>query len=221
MNKLKSKITKFDEWFWPATGRYTYDYLIERNKHKDVLIPICKDRTKTLVQAGGNCGLTVYPFCEIFENVYTFEPDATNFFCLNLNLDFENVHKYQACLGYEKKLISLENKFTFHNGDNGAFNVSKKAGHIPVLRLDDFNLESCDLIMLDVEGYEQEAVKGAIQTIEKHKPVLCLEMESQWLARYDATVESLTKILAELNYIEYTKYESDVIFVQKSRIDTI
>ena len=215
-NRLRTRITRFDDWFWPVTGKYTYDILSKQNLHKDVIIPLCKGKTDTLVQAGGNCGIIVSPFCDIFKNVYTFEPDATNFLCLNLNLDFENVHKYQACLGYERKLISLENQFTYHNGDNGAFNVSKKAGHIPVLRLDDFNLESCDVIMLDVEGYEQEAVKGAIQTIEKHKPVLCLEMEPQWLARYGATVESLTKILTELNYIPYAKYEADIIFVQKT-----
>jgi FkbM family methyltransferase len=214
MNRLRTQITNFNGWFWPNTGEHTYKVLSAQNSYKDILLPLCS-KTDTMVQAGGNCGIIVYPFCEHFKNIYTFEPNSLNFLCLNMNLDLENVHKFQACLGSERKQISLENQFTHHNGDNGAFNVAKAPGNIPVMRLDDLNLQSCDLIMLDVEGYEQEALNGALETIKKFKPVLCLEMEPQWLARYGATVDSVMKIVTDLNYIPYGKYHADIIFVQK------
>jgi FkbM family methyltransferase len=214
MNRLRTQITNFDGWFWPNTGKFTYDVLSKQQSHKEILLPLCA-KTDTMIQAGGNCGIIVYPFCEHFKNIYTFEPDPINFLCLNMNLDFKHVHKFQACLGSERTQISLENVYTDSNGDNGAFNVSKVPGNIPVIRIDDLNLKSCDLIMLDVEGYEQEALNGALETINKFKPVLCLEIYPDWLARYGATVDSIMKIITSLNYVPHARYHSDIIFVQK------
>jgi hypothetical protein len=40
-------------------------------------------------------------------------------------------------------------------------------------------------------------------------------MEPQWLARYGASVDSIMKIVTDLNYIPHAKHHADVIFVQK------
>ena len=47
--------------------------------------------------------------------------------------------------------------------------------NIPQMRIDDLNLSSCDLIHLDVEGSEDRVLKGAINTLQKFKPVIILE----------------------------------------------
>jgi hypothetical protein len=47
--------------------------------------------------------------------------------------------------------------------------------HIPMLAIDSLNLDACDLIQLDVEGYEQFAIQGARRTIEAHRPVIIAE----------------------------------------------
>ena len=58
------------------------------------------------------------------------------------------------------------------------------------LPLDDFNLPRCDLIKLDVEGMELEALEGAAATIERCAPIMLIEKIKtdaealrQWLDR--------------------------------------
>ncbi|MGJ4926049.1 FkbM family methyltransferase [Bradyrhizobium sp. HKCCYLS2038] len=58
------------------------------------------------------------------------------------------------------------------------------------LPLDDFNLPRCDLIKLDVEGMEIEALEGAASTIERCTPIMLIEKIKtdadqlrQWLER--------------------------------------
>ena len=47
-----------------------------------------------------------------------------------------------------------------------------------VMTIDDLKLNCCDLIVLDVEGSELDALKGAKSTIERFHPVVMLEQKS-------------------------------------------
>lgn len=53
----------------------------------------------------------------------------------------------------------------------------KPTGTVPVdiLRIDDMNLDRVDFIKFDVEGMEIHALRGSIETIRKHKPVMYIE----------------------------------------------
>jgi hypothetical protein len=44
-----------------------------------------------------------------------------------------------------------------------------------MLRIDDFEFENVDLVWLDVEGLEFEALKGAEETIKEWKPWILAE----------------------------------------------
>lgn len=50
-----------------------------------------------------------------------------------------------------------------------------KTVQVRQLKLDEFNLPRCDLIKLDVEGMEMEALEGAQQTIERTHPIMLIE----------------------------------------------
>ena len=71
----------------------------------------------------------------------------------------------------------------------------------PTITLDTLNLDACDLLQLDVEGYELQAVRGAVETIKKYKPVIILESSGVEL--------ELNQLMRELNYnmVEATTYD--------------
>jgi len=51
-------------------------------------------------------------------------------------------------------------------------------GDVVMCTIDSLNLEKCDLIHLDIEGYEGKALLGAANTIQKFKPVIIIERNS-------------------------------------------
>jgi hypothetical protein len=83
--------------------------------------------------------------------------------------------------------------------DIGGVHVNGE-GHIPTIRIDDLNLTDCNLMQLDVEGYELNALLGAAKTIDKFKPVLCVEFCEKWLNRYSANFNDIYQLLGTLGY---------------------
>jgi FkbM family methyltransferase len=70
----------------------------------------------TVIQAGGWQG--VYPFLlsNMFERVYTFEPEPVNFHILSKNCQRTNIIKFQAALSDEAGIATLE--LTDNTGQN-------------------------------------------------------------------------------------------------------
>ena len=126
-----------------------------------------------VVQAGGYCGVFPRLLAETYDQVYTFEPDPLNFFCLSINCQSDNIVKIQGGLSNTYGLLEVVR--TNHN--NKGMNITRKSSNatIPSFRIDDLGLTSCDLIVLDTEGYEKNILLGAIQTISKFKPVVSVE----------------------------------------------
>ena len=83
----------------------------------------------------------------------------------------------------------------------------------PTIIIDNLNLPGCDLIQLDIEGYELKALKGAIETIKKYKPVICVELCESWLNRYENTSEDIYNFLHSLNYKLVDSEGVDKIFM--------
>ena len=126
---------------------------------------------KVCIQAGGNWGYWPLLLSEIFETVYTFEPDHECFCCLAENTKKkENVVRFQAALGNNRKLVDL-----WRDVDTTGNQRIKGGGIYPTIRIDDLQLPSCDLIYLDIEGCEREAIRGALHTIYRCLPIIAFE----------------------------------------------
>jgi FkbM family methyltransferase len=212
---MKQQISEIDGNYWPIKFTKEYSAMKEADGMIESVLPYVQQRD-VMVQAGGNCGVALKPFIEVFKTIYTFEPDPINFYCLNLNLPYSNVIKIQSCLGNEHQIIKMDNNFT---DSCTAFFVSsaKEDAKIPMFKIDDLNLNKCDLILLDIEGYEQNALLGGENTIKKFKPVLCLEFYEPWMQRYSSSSSSIINLLSSWGYksvSEYrTSYSVDVIFI--------
>jgi len=202
---------KDEKWVWPANDQNSW---IGQNKHKDLcyaLLPYVKNKN-IMIQAGGNCGFILSTFVDHFDFIYTFEPDAVNFYCLSQNVTADHVFKIQACLGEfngTTRVQQLDRGDRPH--DIGGVHVAGE-GYLPLISIDSLNLPGCDLLQLDIEGFELNALKGAINTIIKYKPVLCVELCEPWLNRYGNTSSEVLEFIQNLGYTQIGTYGVDYIF---------
>ena len=119
----------------------------------------------------------------------------------------------QCCLGNKNNPVTTQQLIRPDRpNDTGGVHVSGD-GIIPTIIIDNLNLPGCDLIQLDVEGYELNALLGTVETIKKYKPVLCIEFCEKWLNRYEASSDKILGVLKELNYIHAEDYGVDKIFI--------
>lgn len=195
--------TPIDEvrnWVWPKhdTGAWDGPSREWDETHKNAYMKYVKQKNVVFC-AGGNCGLYTRLFAKEFRTVYSFEPDPLNFHCLVNNNQLHNVIKLQAALSNSHKSISLNPG----PSDNvGMHSVSDTPGFIPTLKIDDFNPDSLDLIQLDVEGHEYSVILGALNNIQKFKPVISCERGT----------DSIFNILKSFGYVIAEQVGADIIY---------
>lgn len=203
MRVISDEIDGVSNWIWDSEDMFAWSIIKNDWPYlKDKCLYHCK-KYNTVIQAGGSCGMYPRLLSNIFNTVYTFEPDATNFYCLVRNCPGSNIIKMQSALGVSRSPISLYNTYR-HNV--GMFRVKESSGTIPVLEIDSLNLESCDLIFLDVEGYETNVLLGSVKTIKKYSPLLVCEVLS------DEDESKILEVITDLGYKEIDRYERNIFY---------
>jgi FkbM family methyltransferase len=184
----------FRSFAWPDGDREGPMIKVACRELVDAVLPHAHER-RTVVQAGGNVGVMPAMLAEHFDHVVTFEPDPDNYACLLQNVPETNVSIYQYALG----AASATNMNMVHVSDNcGQSYIAAVPGNIGMLRLDEMDLKDVDLIILDVEGYELEALKGATDTIARCKPVIVVE-ENGLCERYGVNKGAALDWLADVH----------------------
>lgn len=123
--------------------------------------------------------------------VHVFEPNKLIYPILLENLrnnEVTNVATYPFALSqfpgvlYQQGISSGEYVNYGHNQPSG-IPSDDNAESLTAIQIDSLRLERCDLIKLDLEGMEPNALIGASVTIGKHRPVLyveCTSIENGW-----------------------------------------
>ena len=146
------------------------------------------------IQAGGYQGIFPRLFSQLFQTVYTFEPEAENFYCLNLNCPQPNIIKNQAALGAKHEMVSAIQRVNSNRGMN--ISIANEYAEVPTYCIDDLALRSCDFIQLDVEGYEINILHGAKNTINRFRPTISVEDSTpaieSFLSGYGYTAKSIS-----------------------------
>lgn len=137
----------------------------------------------TVVEVGANIGSHTVPLAQWVGprgRVIAFEPQRIVFqnLCANVALNnLLNVHCLQQAAG--AKLGSIVVPHIDYQSENnfgglglGSFTRGER---VPLVTIDSLELDACDLIKIDAEGMEREAILGAQKTIEKFKPTLYVE----------------------------------------------
>src|SRR5688572_14717584 len=163
---------------------------------------------------GANVGDVTLHFAKLVGEsgaVYSFEPDPVNFRRLSENIsrnNFKNTHPVNMGLG------NLPGKFKmalFRKDNRGMTRIVKDVPQleefteVEVTTLDNFfkskNLvKGVQLVKIDVEGYETFVLKGALEFINKFRPILFIELVDGHLKlQYSSAIE-LVKLIEGLGY---------------------
>lgn len=183
----------------------------------DQAVALVPGRT-AVVQAGGNLGVFAKHLAKVFATVYVFEPAPALFPILCANAPEPNVIRLQAALGDTRQLISvsqIRRTKTHEQAHEGITHVSGP-GVIPTLLLDDLALPVCDLLYLDTEGYELFALRGAVATITRCRPVIAVEI-NQNIQHYGVTGDDMRAFLTGQGYRCAFRAHSDEVYVPEER----
>jgi FkbM family methyltransferase len=136
-----------------------------------------------VVEAGANYGAHTLVLSELAGEkgtVYAFEPQRLVFqaLCANMALNGRtNVHCRCEAIGEDSGWLFVP-PLDYNSENNfgglglGGYQTGEK---VPVTTIDGLQLARCHLLKADVEGMELSVLKGAAETIEKHRPILYVE----------------------------------------------
>ena len=173
------KIEGVDQFLWPTKDFNAFHWPMQDwIQGRAFFMEFVKERD-TVVQAGGCCGMYPRFYKNYFRTVYTFEPDPINFHCLTHNCTGPGYKIFNAALGAENKMVSMDPPTAPGEEYNvGVYTINETPGKINMLTLDSLDIPRCDLLHLDLEEYETNALKGAVNLIEKFNPVIIVERQS-------------------------------------------
>ena len=126
----------------------------------------------TIIDAGANVGISAVWLCAHHPGavLHAFEPEAENFELLAANLSgLENSSAHRVAVGEREgsaRLFVAEHG-AMHSLADAA--VGEETAEVRVIRLADYlseaGIEHVDLLKLDVEGFEMEALRGLVERL--------------------------------------------------------
>jgi len=134
--------------------------------------------------------------------VFAFEPLRITYqqLCANALLNnLENIHPYNVVLGSADNVVVSMIPIDYREKDINIMNTCVGlGGEVVMMRtLDSYELPSLSFLKIDVQGCELIVLKGAEQTITKHRPTIFIEIEEPQLRHHNTSSEEvMTKLLS-------------------------
>lgn len=177
--------------------RYALPIILEHINNGDTVVDagaFIGDHTIAYVDKVGSNG-----------NVYAFEPNDEAFECLR--------HNCPDALVFNVGLSDKEEVLYYESSPNAGAGKIKDSGakKIQTMRLDSIGIKNVSLIKIDVEGFELNVLKGALETIKKFKPVMWIEINKGALEANGTNANEVENLVKSLGYeIEaYPEWKGD------------
>lgn len=154
---------------------------------------------RTALDIGANIGNHSVYFTKHFHRVHSFEPNPAPFQLLSFNVaSFDNVVAHNFGLGNRAETLAL-NECIGNIGASSLTHKPERGGRelkIEIQRLDDLDIELTGLCLMkiDVEGFEENVIRGARNTIAAHQPVIIFEQNKSDFS--DGTTPSIELLRA-------------------------
>ena len=187
-----------------------------------------------IVDAGANLGYLTVQFAKLCKKVYAFEPQSYVFNQLCTNILFNNlsekVSTYRLALGDEKGMGQLwcidkedfgqvwnwgGRGLEWENSHHKSTGEEREEDKVNIVTLDSFKIKKCDILKLDVQGYEWQLIQGGKQTIENSLPLILLESDPK-RSENDKKVINYLKNLGYSNYRYLINTKEDCILINRN-----
>lgn len=176
----------FDIDFYYLPNGVMIDFVSEQFAYKKNGVVIEAKEGDTVFECGACWGATALYFSEkVGEkgNVHSFEFIPENMRLYKLNMGLNPKKKNIRLVENPVFDVSKKNIYFTDSGPSSVFSFEPFEGYkekSQTIAIDDYvqdnNITKVDMISMDVEGAEQPALRGAIETIKKFKPKLAISI---------------------------------------------
>jgi FkbM family methyltransferase len=174
------------------------EFILANLKESDVFIDV-----------GANIGYFSLLASTITPHVYSIEPVPGTFKILEKNVSFNNRHNsiktINIGLGDKAESLKILNEFgpknrLVANGDSNKYSTVD----VPVKTLDqvveELGIKTVDFIKVDIEGFEYFFVRGALNTLKTHKPLVLIEIEERRTMKFNKRADDVFQLFFDLGY---------------------
>jgi FkbM family methyltransferase len=144
------------------------------DKYRSLIIESLPNK-RTFVDVGANVGIWSLPMTQHFKKVISYEPSKQNIECIKANIP-------NGIELREKAVADFNGEAKFHQagkncGDGKLCREGVKSTYtVPVVKLDDENLENVDMVKIDTQGWELDVLKGMSNLINSQQPWIMIEI---------------------------------------------
>lgn len=175
-------------------------------------------KNNTFVDVGTHFGITIIPYSKLFKKCFGYEANTNNFnICLN-NIKLNNIKNCNL-----KNIAVSDNNYlgqSIQHGPNSGcyyFNFNSDNSYnnnnlIQSIKLDDENISDLDFLKIDVEGAELLVINGAINTINKFKPLIHIESNGFSEKIFNISESQLFNKLHSIGYILFDSTPNNYFF---------
>lgn len=145
------------------------------------------------------------------KEAHFFEPQETPFQILKNKCDSLGYRSYNVALGSTEQVLEMYVEEVNEGQSSSLLEpvahlqeypniVFTKKVQVPVKTLDSYNIQSCNYLNLDVQGYELEVLKGAVNSF-KNIDIIYTEVSNIEFYKNNPRVEDLVNFLNTYKYI--------------------
>ena len=204
---------KIKEYFIPDSDNHFIEYFKQFNHYQEAQRNRAMahvENWRFAIDIGANIGLWSKELSNFFEKLVCFEPNPNCKDYLKKNINLKNSKIHFCALGSNNETRNLfihpsnsgassfVNRIKLGYQENseavyGEFPKDTKEINVKIKKLDSFNFLNIDFIKIDIQGFELEALKGAVETLDLNNPIICIEED-------DPNKSNTIPFLRSLNY---------------------
>jgi len=164
------------------------------------LCPLCG----VAVDVGANIGDTTIPMAQLVGPngaVFAYEPNPEAFKCLVHNIEHAEVGHWTG--RYQQAVGAASGNATLKVADNvgaSCLGYAPNALKVPMVALDDRELNQLNFLKIDVEGYEMFVLRGAEETIMRCRPNIVIEIANH-CNRFGVAKSDILQWLSDHDYV--------------------